>query len=74
MHPGCGLYVERVDKAQGGSRGKGSHEQWALLDQDGNEVAHVGFTGHPKDLSWKLLRRFEETLAPWFGENWMEQR
>jgi len=68
------MSVVQVTKPQGGSRGKGSHAVHALLDQDGNEVARFGLTGHAEDMSWKLLRRLEDTLAPWFGQKWMEKR
>jgi hypothetical protein len=55
-------------------RGKGSHRLYALIDANGHEVARFGLTDHPKDLSWPLLRRIEDGLAPWFGEKWMEKR
>lgn len=55
-------------------RGKGSHQLYALVHSDGSEVARFGLTDHPKDLSWPLLRRLEDGLAPWSGDSWMEKR
>lgn len=55
-------------------RGKGSHRMYAVVAVDGSEVARFGLTDHPTDLSWPLMRRLEDGLAPWFGEKWMEKR
>lgn len=56
-------------------RGKGSHSLYQLVDSDGQEVERFGVTGHgSKDLSWTVLTRLEERLAPIFGEKWTEQR
>jgi hypothetical protein len=54
-------------------RGKGSHQIWMLVESDGREVARFGLTDHPQDLSWTILRRLEEHLAPTFGTKWMEK-
>jgi hypothetical protein len=54
-------------------RGKGSHRIFALDDAAGKEVARFGLTGHRADLSWTVLRRLEERLAPWLGERWTEK-
>ncbi len=55
-------------------RGKGSHRVFALEDSTGSEVARFGLTGHPRDLSWKLLAELEEALSDLFGARWMENR
>jgi hypothetical protein len=31
-------------------------------------------TGHPRELSWTVLRHVEEALTPIFGDKWMEER
>ena len=54
-------------------RGKGSHEIYVLVDSSGTEAARFGLTGHPRELSWTVLTRLEERLAPLFGEKWMER-
>ncbi len=54
-------------------RGKGSHQIYALVDSSGTEVERFGLTGHPRELSWTVLTRLEERLAPLFGEKWMER-
>ncbi|MDN5861712.1 MAG: hypothetical protein L0H84_24185 [Pseudonocardia sp.] len=55
-------------------RGKGSHRQYVLTDSTGQPVAKIGLTDHPRELSWTVLRNIEQTLNPWFGENWMEKQ
>lgn len=54
-------------------RGKGSHQIYVLVDSSGIEVERFGLTGHPRELSWTVLTRLEERLAPLFGEKWMER-
>ena len=54
-------------------RGKGSHQIYTLVDSSGAEVERFGLTGHPRELSWTVLTRLEERLAPIFGEKWMER-
>lgn len=54
--------------------GKGSHNTYALVRADGTEAARFGLTGHPRDLSWKLMHQLEDGLAPVFGEKWTEKR
>lgn len=55
-------------------RGKGSHAMYLLLDSSGAEVERFGLTGHgSNDLSWRMLTRLEERLAPIFGEKWTEK-
>jgi hypothetical protein len=54
-------------------RGKGSHQIYALVDSSGAEVERFGLTGHPRELSWTVLTRLEERLAPLFGEKWVER-
>jgi hypothetical protein len=54
-------------------RGRGSHQIYALVDSSGAEVGRFGLTGHPRELSWTVLTRLEERLAPLFGEKWMER-
>ena len=54
-------------------RGKGSHQIYALVDSSGAEVERFGLTGHSRELSWTVLTRLEERLAPLFGEKWMER-
>jgi hypothetical protein len=54
-------------------RGKGSHEIYVLVDSSGSEVERFGLTGHARELSWTVLARLEERLAPLFGEKWMER-
>lgn len=67
--------MKPVTGDRGRSRGKGSHEVHILCDSSSTELARFGVTGHPsKDMSWKMLREVEETLAPWFGEKWTEKR
>jgi hypothetical protein len=55
-------------------RGKGSHQMYQLISSDGVEVARFGLTDHPRDLSWTVLTRLEERLAPIFGDKWTEKR
>ena len=54
-------------------RDKGSHQIYALVDSSSAEVERFGLTGHPRELSWTVLTRLEERLAPVFGEKWMER-
>jgi hypothetical protein len=54
-------------------RGKGSHQIYALVDSSGAEIERFGLTRHPRGLSWPVLTRLEERLAPLFGEKWMER-
>ena len=54
-------------------RGKGSHRIFVLADSSGAEVERFGITGHARELSWTVLTRLEERLAPLFGEKWMER-
>lgn len=54
-------------------RGKGSHQMYQLLDHDGSEVERFGLTNHPRDLSWLVLTRLEQRLAPIFGDKWTEK-
>jgi hypothetical protein len=44
------------------------------LGPDGTEVERFGITNHPGDLSWLVLTRLEERLAPIVGENWTEKK
>jgi hypothetical protein len=53
-------------------RGKGSHRLYAIEDAAGTEAARFGLTGHPRDLSWIVLRQLEDGLAHLFGEKWTE--
>lgn len=69
-----GLTVVQMLDPRGRKRGKGSHAIYALLDANGSEVVRFGLTDHPGDLSWTLLNRLEERLAPVFGEKWTENR
>lgn len=55
-------------------RGKGSHRLYQLVDVRGHEVVRFGVTDHPGDVSWLVLRRLEERLAPVFGEGWTERQ
>lgn len=55
-------------------RGKGSHRIYPLTDSSGAEVARLGLTGHPRDLSWTVLRQIELGLEHLFGEKWTEKR
>ena len=68
-----GWTVEQLASQRGRARGKGSHEMYALLDSNGNEMERFGLTGHSGDMSWSMLRRTEERLQPYFGEKWMEK-
>jgi hypothetical protein len=52
-------------------RGKGSHRIYVIEDTSGARAGNFGLTGHPKELSWTVLERLEERLAPLFGEGWM---
>ncbi|MBO0832251.1 MAG: hypothetical protein J2P29_09805 [Actinobacteria bacterium] len=52
-------------------RGKGSHRMFVIETSSGAKVGNFGLTGHPKELSWTVLKRLEERLAPLFGERWM---
>jgi hypothetical protein len=54
-------------------RGKGSHRLYRLVDAGGSEVVRFSVTDHPGDVSWLVLRRLEERLAPVFGEDWTER-
>lgn len=64
-----GLYVVELP-----GRGKGSHHMYALVDPADREVDRFGLTDHPGDLSWTVLRRLEERLAPVLGDKWTEER
>jgi hypothetical protein len=44
-----------------------------LEDSSGAQIGDFGLTGHPRDLSWTVLTRLEERLAPLFGERWTEK-
>ncbi len=55
-------------------RDKGSHRLYRLVDVGGSEVIRFGVTDHPGDVSWLVLRRLEERLAPVFGEDWTEKQ
>jgi len=48
-----------VDLRTGKPRGNGSHEVWALFDEEGHELARCGVTKHSGDMSWKVTRAFE---------------
>ena len=52
-------------------RGKGSHRMYVIEDSTGATVGNFGLTGHPKELTWTVLARLEERLAPLFGEKWI---
>ncbi len=65
---GNGLNVRELP-----GRGKGSHRMFTLEDSSGAQVGDFGLTGHPRDLSWTVLTRLEERLAPLFGERWTEK-
>lgn len=54
-------------------RGKGSHQLYRLVDQDGATAGQFTVPQHPRALSWKVLRSIEDGLAPLFGEKWMEK-
>lgn len=62
------LWIEELPK-----RGKGSHRRFVVASHSG-VVARFGITGHGRELSWTVLRSTEETLAPLFGKEWMEER
>lgn len=55
-------------------RGKGSHRLYMVDDADGVEVGRFTVPDHPRELSWMVLRRIENTLAHTFGERWMEEK
>lgn len=55
-------------------RGKGSHQIYALRNSADREVARLGLTDHPRELSWTVLGQIEGGLAFLFGERWMEER
>jgi hypothetical protein len=44
------------------------------LDEKGTEVVRFAVTGHKRELSWTVLWSIEDSLAPLFGEKWMEER
>jgi hypothetical protein len=46
---------------------------FGLGDAAGGRVGDFGITGHPRDLSWTVLIRLEERLAPLLGEKWTER-
>jgi hypothetical protein len=46
---------------------------FVLEDSSGAPAGDFGLTGHPRDLSWTVLTRLEERLAPLFGERWTEK-
>jgi hypothetical protein len=62
-----------VDPKTGKPRGKGSHEVWALYDEEGNELARGGVTKHSGDMSWKVTRTFEKAFEQLLAEGWMDQ-
>jgi len=62
-----------VDPRTGKPRGNGSHEVWALCDEEGNELARGGVTKHPGDMSWKVTRAFEEAFEHLLAEGWMDR-
>lgn len=55
-------------------RGKGSHPLHVVLDSNDVEVVRLMVPDHPQELSWTVLRSIEGSLAPVFGERWMEDR
>jgi len=62
-----------VDLRTGKPRGNGSHEVWALFDEEGHELARCGVTKHSGDMSWKVTRAFEEAFEHLLAEGWMDR-
>lgn len=52
-------------------RPRASHRMYVVEESSGARVGNFGLTGHPKELSWTVLERLAERLAPLFGEGWM---
>jgi hypothetical protein len=44
---------------------------YVIEDPSGARAGNFGLTGHPRELSWTVLERLKERLAPLFGERWM---
>jgi hypothetical protein len=65
--------VRPLTDARGRTRGKGSHEIWAVYDEDGNELARGSVTSHPGDMSWKVTRGFEADFEELLGGGWMDR-
>ncbi|MFF2832139.1 hypothetical protein ACFVSK_10275 [Cellulosimicrobium cellulans] len=63
-----GMTVEQLP-----GRGKGSHTIWVILDQEGAEVARMGLTGHPGQMSQTVTRSNEENLESVFGKGWLDK-
>jgi predicted RNA binding protein YcfA (HicA-like mRNA interferase family) len=55
-------------------RGKGSHRLYVVQDSDELEVGRFTVPGHPRELSWTVLRSIEDALSHEFGERWMEEK
>jgi hypothetical protein len=71
---GKGYTVKQVVNPKTGKpRGNGSHEVWALHDEEGNELARGGVTKHSGDMSWKVTRAFEEAFEHLLAEGWMDR-
>lgn len=65
--------VEQPKKSGGKSIGKGSHEAWAIYDEDGNELARSLFPGHRRDMSPTVTRSIEEAFEEHLGKGWMDK-
>jgi uncharacterized cupin superfamily protein len=69
-----GFTVDQVvNPATGKPRGKGSHEVWALYDDQDTEIARGAWTKHPGEMSWAVTRAFEEAFQRVLGEGWMDR-
>jgi len=68
-----GMSVRQLTDKRGRSRGKGSHEMWAVFDASGNELARGSVTRHPGEMSWKVTRNFEADFEKLLGEGWMDR-
>ena len=55
-------------------RGKGSHQLYAIVDQDGSHLDRFVVPHHARELSWLVLRSIESNLTHLFGTSWMEKR
>ena len=68
-----GYTVKQPTKSGGKSIGKGSHEAWAIYNEDGHELARSLFPGHRRDMSPTVTKSIEEAFEKHLGEGWMDK-
>jgi hypothetical protein len=61
----------RIEEMKG--RGKGSHQVFVVLDDDGERLGRFLLTSHSREMTRGVLQDVEDGLAHLFGEKWMEK-